>query len=126
MDPIAEMFIQIQNARSVGKPMLEVSFSKMKMAILGILKNNGKILDFRLRDEKNFKKIMVELIPTALTGGLIKRVSRPGRRVYTSNGYLPRPKSPKGLVIVSTSQGMMTGEEARKKGLGGEIIGEVV
>lgn len=126
MDPIAEMFIQIQNARSVGKPMLEVSFSKTKMAILEILKEAAKILNFSVREEKNFKKIIIELVPAALPGGFIKRVSRPGRRVYASFGNLPRPKSPKGLVIVSTSQGMMTGEEARKKGLGGEIIGEVI
>lgn len=125
-DPIAEMFVQIQNAQSAGKGIITVPFSKVKMAILHILQQSNKINSFRETIDKKqpaAKKIEIELLEK---GSFIKRISRPGRRVYASNGRIPRPKSPRGLLIFSTSEGMMTGEEARKKGLGGEIIGEVV
>jgi len=121
LDPIAEMFAQIQNAQMVDKKKLEVPFSKTKMAILAILKSAGKIIDFHERQDKNFKKITIDL---AESKSSLKRISRPGRRVYADNGNIPVSKSPEGLIIVSTSSGMMTGEEARKKGLGGEIIAE--
>ena len=121
MDPIADMFAQIQNAQMVDKKKLEVPFSKTKMAILAILKNSGKIIDFHERQDKNFKKITIDL---AESKSSLKRISHPGRRVYADNGNIPVSRSPEGLIIVSTSSGMMTGEEARKKGLGGEIIAE--
>jgi len=121
LDPIADMFAQIQNAQMVDKKKLEVPFSKTKMAILAILKSAGKIIDFHERQDKNFKKITIDL---AESKSSLKRISRPGRRVYADNGNIPVSKSPEGLIIVSTSSGMMTGEEARKKGLGGEIIAE--
>ena len=125
-DPIADMFIQIQNAQNAQKKTLDVEFSKVKMAILNILKECQKINNFREIVDKRrpaVKKIEIEL---SQKGSLIKRISRPGRRVYVSGSRIPRPKSPRGLLILSTSEGMMTGEEARKKGLGGEIIGEVI
>lgn len=121
MDPIAEMFAQIQNAQMVNKKKLEVPFSKTKMAILAILKNSGKIIDFHQRQDKNCKKIAIDL---AESKSVLRRISRPGRRVYANNGNIPVSRSPAGLIIVSTSSGMMTGEDARKKGLGGEIIAE--
>ncbi len=128
-DPIAEMFVQIQNAQNAGKDTVSVHFSKVKMAILDILQRSHKINSFRQIDDKNrpaAKKIEIKLSEQSSQRMQIKRISCPGRRVYASNGRIPRPKSPKGLLIFSTSEGMMTGEEARKKGLGGEFIGEVV
>ncbi len=119
-DPIADMFTQIQNAQKARKSTVIIPFSKVKMAILNILKNSDKITNFHQVKENN----RIEL---GLGHGdtYIKRISRPGRRVYASNGRMPQPRSPKGLIIVSTSEGMMTGQDALKKGLGGEIIGEV-
>lgn len=122
-DPISEMFVQIQNAQSVDRESIIIPFSKVKMAILATLKQNKKIVDFNETKDKKISKIEIKLTDD---NALIKRVSRPGRRVYASNGQIPRPRSPKGLIIISTSEGIMTGEDARKKGLGGEVIGEII
>lgn len=124
MDPIADMFSQIYNAQQSGIKKVVVEFSKMKMAILEILKNEGKIADFHKGEEKGFATIEIKL--ASAQNWQAKKVSKPGRRVYASNGKIPRAKTYKGLVIVSTSEGIMAGEEARKKGHGGEIIAEVV
>lgn len=126
MDPIADMFSQIKNAQSVHKESLVVSFSKIKMAILEILKKSQEIADFRVIDKKgmkNIKEIEINLKKDNLTD--IKRISRPSRRVYSSSNEIPRPKRPRSFLIVSTSEGLFEGEEARKKGLGGEIIAEI-
>ncbi len=123
MDPIAEMFTQIKNAQGAKKKSLKIPYSKLKMAILAILKENGYIAVFTEVTEDKFKKI--EII---LTGEFLKiqRVSKPGRRVYSASAQLPRIRTPRGLFIVSTSEGLMAGEMARKKGLGGEIVAEIV
>ena len=121
MDPIAEMFCQIVNAQAAQKEKLAVPFSKIKMAILAILKENGKIENFQEIKTDKFRQIEIIL---GKAGFVIHRISRPGRRVYASNGKIPKAKTYQGLVIVSTSEGIMVGEEARKKGLGGEVIGE--
>lgn len=121
-DTIADMFTQIQNGQSARKAMITIPHSKVKMAILNILKNSGKINNFRQVKEDELNRIELELGQRYF---LMKRISRPGRRVYASNGKIPQPRSPEGLIIMSTSEGMMTGEIARQKGLGGEVIGEV-
>jgi small subunit ribosomal protein S8 len=121
MDPIAEMFLQITNAQMAGKDKLTVPFSKIKMAILAILKGNKKIADFSQSKEPK-DAILIKLSPEAW---LAKRISKPGKRVYSSNGHIPRPKTFRSLLIISTPEGVMAGEEARQKGLGGEIIAEI-
>jgi len=130
MDPIAEMFSQIRNAQNVGKDSLVVPYSKVKIAILKVLKARKQVADFRLieKDVKSRKKFTGRQIQINLSqeySGVIHRVSRPGRRVYTSFSKIPRPQKPAALVIVSTSEGILEGEEARKKGLGGEILAEI-
>lgn len=124
MDPIAEMFVQIRNAQDIHKKSLVVSFSRHKLAILKVLKENHQIADFREIMENKFKNIEIKLISDRLI--LIRRLSRPGRRIYSASSRIPQPKTPQGLVIVSTSEGIMKGEEARGKGLGGEVIAEVI
>ena len=121
MDPIAEMFSQIRTSRDAGKEIMLIQYSKIKLAILELLKTNKKIIDYKKIEEKD-TKIEIKLAQNKI---IFKRVSRPGRRTYTSNGNIPKPKNYRGLMIISTSEGIMTGEEARKKGLGGEIIAEV-
>lgn len=121
MDPIAEMFSQIRTSRDAGKEIMLIQYSKIKLAILELLKTNKKIIDYKKIEEKD-TKIEIKLAQNKI---IFKRVSRPGRRIYTSNGNIPKPKNYRGLMIISTSEGIMTGEEARKKGLGGEIIAEV-
>lgn len=122
MDPIAEMFSQIKNIQNASKSELAVPFSKIKMAILAILKDAGKIKDYQEITTGKLRQIKISLSKSVFS---VQRVSRPGRRVYASNGKIPQPKTYKGLVIVSTPEGMMISEEARKKGLGGEVIAEV-
>ncbi len=121
VDPIADMFSQIRTARDAGRESLNIQFSKIKLAILDILKNNKKVIDYKKVEDKN-SKIEIKLPASPI---YFNRISRPGRRVYASNGNIPKPKAYQGFIIVSTSEGLMMGEEARKKGLGGEIIAEV-
>lgn len=133
MDPIAEMFAQIRNAQGARHESLVVVYSKIKWAILEILKSRGLIADFRLVEKKNSqfgktKKIAkLQKIKIELTRHFtdIKRVSRPGRRVYTTAANISRRRRPQSLVILSTSCGVLEGEEARKKGVGGEVIAEI-
>lgn len=123
MDKISEMFTQIRNAQDAGKENLEVPFSKLKMTILEVLKNHQKIADFKkISEAKTKEKIEIKLFGSDFRA---MRISKPGRRVYSNRIDIPRPKSFKGLIIISTPEGMMIGEEARKKGLGGELIAEI-
>ena len=138
MDPIANMFSQIKNAQAAQKERLVIPYAKIKLAILEILKNHRQIADFCVVEKKHFHKkenskakksdliineIEIDLLQDNFSD--IRRISRPGRRVYASFTRIPRPKRAQALVIVSTSKGVFEGEEARKKGLGGEIIAEV-
>lgn len=135
MDPIASMFTQIRNAQSARHENLVVPFSKIKMAILEILKLRQQISDFRIVGKDSAKSVKKQVesktkilrIEIDLNEHLldIQRVSRPSRRVYTSSAGIPRPKRPKSMFILSTSKGVLEGEDARKKGLGGELIAEV-
>lgn len=126
MDPIADMFSQIKNAQGARQKKLVVSYSKIKWAILEILKAHQQISGLRLVEEKSknpsSRQIEIELKQNFLN---LKRVSRPGRRVYIASLKIPRPKRPRAMVVISTSQGLFEGEEARKKGLGGELIAEI-
>ena len=122
MDPIANMFCQIHNAYGSESKTLMIPFSNLRMAILAILKKNQFITDFNEIKSDNIKKIQIELNSNRLN---FRRLSRPGRRFYSTSREIPRPRGAKGLVIISTSSGMMNGEEARQKGLGGEIIAEI-
>ncbi len=123
MDSIADSFVQIKNAINARKKTLKIPHSKMKMAILAVLKTNGYVSDYKEISEDKFKKIEITLTGSILT---IRRVSRPGRRVYSSSSQIPRKRTPKGLFILSTPDGVMSGEEARKKGVGGEILAEIM
>lgn len=131
MDPIADMFSQIKNAQSVKREALIVPFSKIKLAILEILKNHNHISGVKLiekRGENRHKEGSIKFIEILLfSEGFsdIRRVSRPGRRVYKSSFNIPRPKRDRAITIVSTSKGVLEGEDARRKGLGGEIIAEI-
>lgn len=124
MDPIADMFSQIKNAQYAQKESLTVFYSKIKLAILNVLKEHHQIADFRAIENKDSsKKIEIVLLKDVIFD--IKKISRPGRRVYTTAVNIPRPKKTRAIVIISTSQGILEGETARKKGLGGEVIAEI-
>ena len=127
VDPIADMFSQIKNAQDSDKNSLSVPFSKMKMAILEVLKINNYIKEYREpKSDKKENIREIEIILNKDRNYKIQRISKPGRRVYASTARIPKAGSPQGMVIVSTSEGLMIGEDARRKRLGGEIIAEII
>jgi small subunit ribosomal protein S8 len=126
-DPIADMLTRIRNACRARHEEVVVPASKTKLAIARILKDEGFIDDFSEVQEGPRKAVKIRLryvgkVP--VVSGL-KRVSKPGLRVYAAKTEIPRVLGGLGVVIVSTSQGIMTGAEARKGQLGGEILAYV-
>ncbi|MFN3568504.1 MAG: 30S ribosomal protein S8 [Caldimicrobium sp.] len=127
-DPIADMLSRIRNALMAKKKTVIVPASKMKLEIVKILKDEGFIEDYKYVDEKPQPKIEIILKYTdnkqsVITG--IRRVSKPGRRVYLGYKFIPKVLDGLGISIVSTSQGIMTDHEARKRKIGGEVICEI-
>lgn len=126
-DPIADMFTRIRNGQSSGKENILMPASNLKVAIAEVLKEEGFINDYKVNEEVNNKKSLALTLkyfqgkPVIET---IKRVSRPGLRIYKSVSELPKVMG-FGIAIISTSKGVMSDKRARKLGEGGEIIGEV-
>jgi small subunit ribosomal protein S8 len=124
-DPISDLLTRIRNASTARKKMVVMPYSKLKEQVAAILKDNGFIESVNVATDGGFKSLEISLTgnPEAITS--LIRVSKPGRRVYTSSQDIPLVLGGRGLVIVSTSSGVMTGRDARKKGLGGELICKV-
>lgn len=124
-DPIADMLTQIRNAIMVRHDSVSVPASKMKMAIAKILKDEGFISDFELVKGKTNRSIKINLRyleknrPALVT---LERVSKPGLRVYVNRGEIPRLAGGLGIAILSTSKGVMSGHQARRQGIGGELL----
>jgi small subunit ribosomal protein S8 len=130
-DPIADMLARIRNAASAHHDVTRMPASKMKLAIGEILKREGYIADVRKDEGDGSAKQQAIVVAlkytserTAAFHGL-RRISRPGRRVYARHDHIPRVLSGLGISILSTSHGLMTDKEARKQRLGGEILCEV-
>jgi small subunit ribosomal protein S8 len=124
-DPIADMLTRIRNAVAVRHEQVIVPSSKIKLAILRILEAEGFIAGFQVTSDRPQPMIRIGLKyaegrEPVLTG--LKRVSTPGRRVYAGKGELPWVLSGLGISIVSTPKGMMTARQARRLGIGGEVI----
>jgi len=124
-DPISDMLTRIRNAGMARKTTTSMPSTNILVAIAGILKSEGYITDFEVIE----KTPQNELIVTLRYGGdrrhairEIKRVSKPGLRVYAGKDRVPRVRSGLGVAIVSTTQGVMTGYEARRRGIGGEVL----
>lgn len=131
MDPIADMLIRIKNAQAVKGEQVTMPFSKVKFRIAGILKEAGFISEVERKNKKE-KKSEHEYLQLTLKyqdnqGALngVKIVSRPSRRMYIKAAEIKPVRSGYGIAIVSTSKGIMSSKEAKKSGLGGEIICEV-
>jgi small subunit ribosomal protein S8 len=132
-DPIADMLTRIRNAVMAGQVVTAMPSSKMKVAIAKILKAEGFIVDYEVvTGEKKDRKVLRinlkyvgerRLRRPVLTG--LDRISKPGRRIYTSKHEIPWVLSGMGIAILSTSKGLMTGRKARKMGLGGEVVCKV-
>jgi small subunit ribosomal protein S8 len=132
MDPIADMLTRIRNGLMAGHTVVAMPSSKIKMAVAQILKDEGYIEKFEVATENSPQGVLrVYLKYTGerrarrpvITG--LERISRPGRRVYSSKKEIPRVLSGLGVTIVSTPKGVMTGARARKLGVGGEVICKV-
>ena len=125
VDPIGDMITRIRNAQMRLLKNVIIPSSKFRAKILDVLKQEGYILDYKiLSDDKNKGSFSVNL---KYTDGLpvikeIKRVSKPGRRIYAKATSIPKIQNGLGLAIVSTSKGIMTDNDARNKNIGGEII----
>jgi small subunit ribosomal protein S8 len=122
-DPIADMLTRIRNAQRAEIPAIELPHSKMKENIAGILKREGYINDLGV-EGANIKKLKLRLKYEGRKGVIegLRRVSRPGLRRYVAADEIPRVRGGLGTAIVSTSEGIMTGVQARKKNLGGELL----
>lgn len=118
-DPIADMLTRIRNAAAVHKDSVVIPASKQKVEILKVLKAESYIADYSVDNQS----IIVEL-KNDLFKKLV-RVSKPGRRVYAANDSIPVVLQGHGLVVLSTSKGIMSGRTAKKSGLGGEVICKV-
>ena len=124
-DPIADMLTRIRNANQLKYNEVLVPTSKLKVGIADILKNEGYINGYSIEDSENGSMIKIELKYGAkkervITG--LKRISKPGLRVYAKADEMPRVLNGLGIAIVSTSDGLMTDKEARAKKIGGEVL----
>jgi len=123
-DPIADMLTRIRNGQSAGKVSVTLPASKKKIAIANVLKDEGYIADVNASkvDGKPVMEITLKYFQGRPVIDMVKRVSRPGLRIYKGRDELPKVRGGLGVAIVSTSRGVMTDREARKQGHGGEVI----
>jgi len=124
MDPIADMLTTIRNAQAVLKETVVVPYSEIKFEIAKVLKKENFIGEIEKKGKKVRKTIEIKLKykdkQPAISG--LKRVSKPGQRIYTAAGKIKGIRGGYGMAIISTSKGLMTDKEARKQNLGGEIL----
>lgn len=128
-DPIADMLTRIRNSTMVGQPTVAVPYSKVKVAIAQILKDEGYVEDFSVTEEQPTPyNITIKLKywgkrrerrPVISN---LERVSKPGRRIYVEKTNIPWVLSGMGIAILSTSKGIMTGQQAHRQGTGGEVL----
>ena len=127
-DPIADMLTRIRNANKMRHETVDMPASNVKTAILTVLKNEGFIADFTTKTENNKSVTTVTLKYTEGNERVIKglkRISKPGLRVYASHEELPKVLNGLGIAVISTSKGVMTDKEARKNQIGGEVLAYV-
>ena len=128
-DPIADMLTRIRNASSSKHKTVDIPSSNMKLAIAKILLEEGYIKSFEELKEKNYQGVIritikyTEKGKTVIDG--LKRISKPGLRVYASKDELPKVLNGLGIALISTSKGIMTDKQAREAGLGGEVLAYV-
>jgi small subunit ribosomal protein S8 len=127
-DPIADMLTRIRNANTANHPTVDIPASKMKRAVAEILREEGFIRSYEQVAEgpQGMLRVTLKYGPEkekVITG--LRRISRPGLRVYTGRGEIPRVLGGLGLVIMSTSKGIMSGKRAKREGCGGEVLAYV-
>ncbi|HZS94501.1 MAG TPA: 30S ribosomal protein S8 [Chloroflexota bacterium] len=127
-DPIADMLTRVRNASLASHPTVDVPFSKIKLAIAKIMEQEGYVSGYNIVEDGKRKILRLQLKyddeRRPVVNGL-RRVSRPGRRIYAGMHDIPRILGGLGTVVISTNRGVMSGREARKRHLGGELIAEI-
>ncbi len=124
-DPIADLLTRIRNANTRGKETVDIPNSRLKREVVRVLKEENFVRDFTVLEDGPQGTIRVYLRYGPERSRIIQglqRVSRPGRRIYGRQGDLPRPRGGLGVAVVSTSRGVMTDRQARKTGVGGEVL----
>lgn len=123
-DPIADLLTRIRNAAMVGKHEVRVPSSKLKKTIAEQLKKNNYLADVKVEAGSPRDTLVITINKPGENSVIneITRMSRPGRRIYVGVGEIPKVKSGRGMVLVSTSKGVITGHEAIKQRLGGELL----
>ena len=127
-DPIADLLTRIRNANSIGSRKVKAPYSELKKSILKILKEQGYIVDYdpQMDGSRGILNIQLKFGPDGeKVIQHIQRVSSPGRRVFMSSKDIPDVLNGLGIAVVSTSRGVMSGQEAKKLGIGGEVLCEV-
>lgn len=126
-DPIADMLSRVRNAVAVNKTEVSMPHSNVKEAVAKILADNGFLSGVKAGEQNGRKTLVIQINtedePSRITS--ISRLSRPGRRLYVKSAAIPTVKRGRGLVVISTSKGIMTGKQAANQKLGGELICEV-
>ncbi len=123
-DPVADMLTRIRNAQMAEKTSVNIPSSKLKVSIANVLKAEGFIEDYKVTKDgaKCLLQVQLKYYNSEPVIEFIKRISRPGLRIYKSNFELPRVMDGMGVAIISTSLGVMTDKSARKMGIGGEVL----
>ncbi len=124
-DPIADMLTRIRNANQVSHTTVEMPSSKLKVQLAKLLKEEGYITDYEVKDEGKFKVLVITLKYDAQNKPIItklERISKPGLRNYSKSKNLPKVLGGMGIAVVSTSKGLLTDRKARKENLGGEVL----
>jgi small subunit ribosomal protein S8 len=125
-DPLSDMLTRIRNANQAFKEKVDIPYSKLKLEVARILSEEGFIRNYKVVEEKNRPQAIRlalkygERKERVLSG--LKRISAPGRRIYHGKTGLPRPRGGMGVAVLSTSKGVLTDKQARKMGLGGEVL----
>lgn len=123
-DPIADMLTRIRNANAVRKHQISLPHSKLKESVARLLAQNGFVISVNVEDAAVGKQLVIDVSDVERNSKIteVKRLSTPGRRMYVGSGEIPLVKNGRGIVIVSTSKGVMTGKEAKAQGVGGELL----
>lgn len=126
MDPVADMLVALKNAQAVFKETVKIPFSKLKFEICKILERTGFVEEVKVKGRK--KKIIIvklkyENKTPAISG--VRKISKPGQRIYISAKQIKPSKSGYGIFIISTSKGLLTDKEAKKLNVGGELLCEI-
>ena len=122
-DPIADLLTRVRNGQMARKERVEVPYSKLKFELLGVMAKKGFINGYKQDKSGKFPVIQVDL--NSIKKLVLKRASKPGQRIYIGRDEIKKVLNGYGISILSTSKGLMTGDEARKQGVGGELLCEI-